>query len=98
MRINLSSNTDILAATPTLFGFVPTNSIVAIVLDNIGDRHTVYVSARYDIAEPLEAAAQLANTLPLQQPGGCGSPEIVEGFLCRFGLGLGFPDLVVDGR
>ncbi len=28
----------------------------------------------------------------------CGSPEIVEGFLCRFGLGLGFPDLVVDGR
>ena len=28
----------------------------------------------------------------------CGSPEIVEGFLCRFRLGLGFPDLVVDGR
>jgi len=28
---------------------------------------------------------------------GCGSPEIVEGFLCRFRLGLGFPDLVVDG-
>ena len=27
----------------------------------------------------------------------CGSPEIVEGFLCRFRLGLGFPDLVVDG-
>ncbi|KDE97076.1 hypothetical protein Y900_027705 [Mycolicibacterium aromaticivorans JS19b1 = JCM 16368] len=70
MRINLSSNTDILAVTPTLFGFVPTNSIVAIVLDNIGDRHTVHVSARYDIDEPLDAAAQLANTLPLQQPGG----------------------------
>ncbi len=28
----------------------------------------------------------------------CGSPEIVEGFLCRFRLGLGFPDLVVDRR
>jgi hypothetical protein len=28
----------------------------------------------------------------------CGSPEIVEGFLCRFRLGRGFPDLVVDGR
>jgi hypothetical protein len=28
---------------------------------------------------------------------GCGSPEIVEGFLCRFRRGLGFPDLVVDG-
>lgn len=28
----------------------------------------------------------------------CGSPEIVEGFLCRFRRGLGFPDLVVDGR
>jgi len=28
----------------------------------------------------------------------CGSPEIVEGFLCRFRLGLRFPDLVVDGR
>lgn len=28
----------------------------------------------------------------------CGSPEIVEGFLCRFRLGLGFPNLVVDGR
>ncbi len=28
----------------------------------------------------------------------CGSPEIVEGFLCRFRLGLGLPDLVVDGR
>jgi len=27
-----------------------------------------------------------------------GSPEIVEGFLCRFRLGLGFPNLVVDGR
>jgi hypothetical protein len=27
----------------------------------------------------------------------CGSPEIVEGFLCRFRLGFGFPDLVVDG-
>jgi transposase len=27
----------------------------------------------------------------------CGSPEIVEGFLCRFRLGLRFPDLVVDG-
>jgi hypothetical protein len=27
----------------------------------------------------------------------CGSPEIVEGFLCRFRLGVGFPDLVVDG-
>ena len=61
MRINLSSNTDILAVTPTLFGFVPTNSIVAIVLDNIGDRHTVHVSARYDIAEPLDVAAQLAQ-------------------------------------
>jgi hypothetical protein len=70
MRINLSSNTDILAVTPTLFGFVPTNSIVAIVLDNIGDRRTVHVSARYDIAEPLDVAAQLANTLPLQQPNG----------------------------
>jgi len=27
----------------------------------------------------------------------CGSPEIVEGFLCRFRLGPGFPDFVVDG-
>jgi len=27
----------------------------------------------------------------------CGSPEIVEAFLCRFRLGFGFPDLVVDG-
>lgn len=70
MRINLSSNTDILAATPALVGFVPTNSIVAIVLDNTGDRRAVHVSARYDIAEPLDAAAQLANTLPLQQPNG----------------------------
>ncbi|ULN44757.1 DUF4192 domain-containing protein (plasmid) [Mycolicibacterium crocinum] len=70
MRINLSSNTDILAVTPTLFGFVPTNSIVAILLDNIGDRRTVHVSARYDIVEPLDVAAQLANTLPLQQPNG----------------------------
>ena len=31
------------------------------------------------------------------QKAACGSPEIVEGFLCRFRLGLGFPDLVVDG-
>jgi len=70
MRINLSSNTDILAVTPTLFGFVPTNSIVAIVLDNTGDRRTVYVSGRYDVTEPLDVAAHLANTLPLQQPNG----------------------------
>ena len=70
MRINLSSNTDILAATPALVGFVPTNSIVAIVLDNIGDRRTVHVSARYDVAAPLDVTAQLANTLPLQQPNG----------------------------
>src|ERR1700752_4783008 len=28
----------------------------------------------------------------------CASPEIVEGFLCRFRLGVGFPDFVVDGR
>ena len=28
---------------------------------------------------------------------GCGSPEIVEGFLSRFGLRLVFPDLIVDG-
>lgn len=27
----------------------------------------------------------------------CGSPEIVEGFLSRFGLRLVFPDLIVDG-
>ncbi|MBU8820602.1 hypothetical protein KL864_32525, partial [Mycolicibacterium goodii] len=27
----------------------------------------------------------------------CGSPEIVEGFLSRFRLLLGLPDLVVDG-
>lgn len=70
MRINLSSNTDILAATPALVGFAPTNSIVAIVLDNTADRRTVHVAARYAIAEPLDVAAQLANTLPLQQPNG----------------------------
>lgn len=29
---------------------------------------------------------------------GCASPEIVEGSLCRFRPGLGFPDFVVDGR
>ncbi|MCX2715229.1 DUF4192 domain-containing protein [Mycolicibacterium sp. J2] len=70
MRINLSSNTDILAATPALVGFAPTNSIVAIVLDNTGDRRTVHVSARYDITESLDVTAHLANTLPLQQPNG----------------------------
>jgi hypothetical protein len=70
MRINLSSNTDILAATPALVGFAPTDSIVAIVLDNLGDRRTVHVAARYDIAEPLDVTARLANTLPLHQPNG----------------------------
>lgn len=70
MRINLHSNTDILAATPALVGFAPTDSIVAIVLDNTGDRRTVHVAARYDIAEPLDVTAHLANTLPLQQPNG----------------------------
>jgi len=51
----------------------------------------------------LDAAQQPGN-LTLSQPQlrrqlhtRCGSPEIVEGFLCRFRLGLGFPDLVVDG-
>lgn len=28
----------------------------------------------------------------------CGSPEIVEGSLCRFRRDVGFPDLVVDRR
>ena len=44
------------------------------------------------------AAIDLAFQSPyaLASPA-CGSPEIVEGFLCRFRLGLGFPDLVVDG-
>ncbi len=46
-------------------------------------------SAKEGITSPPPTCG---NALP------CGSPEIVEGFLCRFRLGLGFPDLVVDGR
>ena len=49
--------------------------------------------------------AEVVTVLAAQQHGTeaieltyCGSPEIVEGFLCRLRLGLGFPDLVVDGR
>ena len=42
--------------------------------------------------------ASLRQRLTLAHERICGSPEIVEGFLCRFRLGLGFPDLVVDGR
>ena len=37
-------------------------------------------------------------TRPRVRAADCGSPEIVEGFLCRFRPDLRFPDLVVDGR
>ena len=39
----------------------------------------------------------LGELLAADLSGLCGSPEIVEGFLCRFRRGLRFPDLVVDG-
>ena len=46
----------------------------------------------------MEAVHGRVKQPPWQRLAYCGSPEIVEGFLCRFRLGLGFPDLVVDGR
>ena len=47
----------------------------------------------HDIAIVNAATGELLRELTLD----CGSPEIVEAFLCRFRLGFGFPDLVVDG-
>lgn len=70
MRINLSSNTEIIAAIPAMFGFIPTNSIVAIVFDDLGDRRTSHMSARYDSDAPLEAAAECVDALALQQDDG----------------------------
>lgn len=70
MRINLSSNTDIIAAIPALLGFIPTNSIVGLVFDDLGDRRTVYVIARYDSTAPLDLALQFVDELPLRQDDG----------------------------
>jgi Domain of unknown function (DUF4192) len=70
MRINLCSNSQIIALTPALFGFFATNSIVAIVFDDLGNRRTVHMSARYDSAAPLQAAADTADALPLRQDDG----------------------------
>lgn len=77
MRINLTSNTDVVAAIPALLGFVPTNSIVAIVLDDHGDSITVYCGARYDIDAPLDVAAQFADVLPLQDDDGPHRPVLL---------------------
>jgi hypothetical protein len=65
--INLSTNSEILAATPALFGFVCTNSIVTIVLDS---GHTIEVSARYDSTASLDVATEFADVLPLREDDG----------------------------
>lgn len=71
MHINVNSNTDVIAAIPALFGFIPTNSIVALVFNDHTGPRTIHVSARYDAAAPLSAAVKLAvDTLPLRQEDG----------------------------
>lgn len=70
MKINLRSNAHVLAAVPVLLGFVPTNSIVAIVFDNFDDRRTIHVAARYDATAPLVMASQFVDALPLLQDDG----------------------------
>lgn len=70
MRINLSSNTDVIAVIPALLGFVASNSIVAIVFDNLDNRSTVHMGARYDSAAPLHLAAEFVDALPLQHNDG----------------------------
>ena len=62
-------------------------------MDRLG-HSTATAATRYQhvAAGRADALAERLSALA------CGSPEIVEGFLCRFRLGLGFPDLVVDGR
>lgn len=70
MRINLTSNTDIIAVIPALLGFVATNSIVGIVIDNHRGRRTIYVGARYDCAAPLHLAADFVAALPLLDDNG----------------------------
>ena len=66
MHINLSSNTDLIAAIPALLGFAATNSIVGILVDQRQGRHTVHLGARYDCAAPLDFAADFVAALPLQ--------------------------------
>ncbi|OPX08361.1 DUF4192 domain-containing protein [Mycobacterium sp. AT1] len=77
MRINLTSNTDVVNLIPALLGFVPTNSIVAIVLDDHGDSFTVYCGARYDSDATLDVAAQFADVLPLQDADGPHRPVLL---------------------
>ena len=62
--------------------------IVTLDADTLFRRSTIRTLARHFIRRRGNRIGAVA----------CGSPEIVEGFLCRFRLGLGFPDLVVDGR
>jgi hypothetical protein len=59
------------------------------------DAHAPVPYPRNAIEQAIDDA--IANTPTPSGLPGCGSPEIVEGFLCRLRLGLGFPDLVVDG-
>ena len=77
MRINLSSNTDVIALIPTLLGFVATNSIVGILFDDLGSRRTVHLGARYDCAAPLDVAAQFVDMLPLQDDRGTHRPLLL---------------------
>lgn len=70
MRTNLNSNSSTLALLPALFGFIATNSIVVLVIDDHSGRRTVHMGARYDSTAPLDVATEFADVLPLRQDDG----------------------------
>lgn len=76
---------------------------------NFDQLHTDATLLMYELAATAgndqatdEVATRWATKLEPDYMGyvaaGCGSPEIVEGSLCRFRRDVGFPDLVVDRR
>ena len=69
------------------------------------DRSNGFTADRYFVIDPDEIDSGVFEAVAGSFEGQgwrsrsarCGSPEIVEGFLSRFGLRLVFPDLIVDG-
>jgi pyocin large subunit-like protein len=89
-------------ATDSAVGSSTTKFILLLLANKADENFSCYPSIRTLMAESDAGRSTVMRALNELEARGfitrqCGSPEIVEGFLCRFRLGLGFPDLVVDG-
>jgi hypothetical protein len=77
MTINIDSSTEVIAAIPALLGFIATNSIVGIVINDDGTQQSILVAARYDSQAPLDVAVRFVDALPLRHDDGSARPVLL---------------------